>query len=72
MNIIVIGEMASKLSAEFIKNYNAIPWKKIIGLRNIIAHHYFGVSIETIWEITATDIPELLKYLKEILKDSGL
>ena len=51
MNLIVIGEQTAKLSTQFKKNYNKIPWKNIKGLRNIIAHHYFGVNYENIWEI---------------------
>ena len=50
MNLIVIGEQSAKLSTQFKKNYNRIPWKNIKGLRNIIAHHYFGVNYENIWK----------------------
>jgi uncharacterized protein with HEPN domain len=43
MNFIVIGEMAGKLSEDFKNIHNEIEWWKIKGLRNIVAHNYFGV-----------------------------
>ena len=37
-NLFQIGELANRLSVEFIKEYNKIPWKQIIGMRNRIVH----------------------------------
>lgn len=52
MNFIVIGEMADKLSPEFRDSTeDQIDWLKIRGLRNIIAHNYFGIDAEEIWQI---------------------
>ena len=51
MNFIVIGEMAGKLSEEFKIANTEIEWWKIKGLRNIVAHDYFGVDAEEIWQI---------------------
>ena len=65
MNFIVIGETVGKLS-EDLKNKNpVINWNKIYGLRNILAHHYFGINVDLIWQIIQNDIP-LLK--QELLK----
>jgi uncharacterized protein with HEPN domain len=52
MNFIVIGEMIEKLSETFIKETEKeIDWFKVKGFRNIIAHNYFGIDAEEVWQI---------------------
>jgi uncharacterized protein with HEPN domain len=63
MNFIVIGEMVSKLTEQFITENPEIEWWKIKGLRNIVAHNYFGVDAEEIWQIIHTKIPELKQFI---------
>lgn len=66
MNFIVIGEMVSKLSEDFLMNHTQIDWINIIGFRNIIAHDYFGIDADELWEIIQTDLKELEDFLKVI------
>ena len=42
----IIGEAAKKISDDFKKDHSEIPWKNICGMRDIIAHDYFGVNLE--------------------------
>ncbi|MGM0619477.1 MAG: HepT-like ribonuclease domain-containing protein [Bacteroidota bacterium] len=37
-------------------------------LRNIIAHHYFGINVDIVWEIINDDLPELKSSLNSIIK----
>jgi len=62
----IIGEAANGLSEEFIMNHPETPWARIIGLRNLIIHEYFGVDDQTIWSIVTINIPQLKQYLLEI------
>lgn len=66
MNFIVIGEMVDRVSDEFKLKYNTIDWKSIKGLRNIIAHDYFGVDAEEIWSIIKLHIPALIESIQKI------
>ncbi|MBI9015968.1 MAG: DUF86 domain-containing protein [Phycisphaerae bacterium] len=66
MTLINIGELTTLLSDEFKEQYRHIPWMKIKGLRNIIAHRYEIIDFEDVWETAITSIPELEKYLLEI------
>lgn len=60
MNFIVIGEMATKLSENSLKETESkIEWFKIKGFRNIIAHNYFGIDAEDVWQIINRNLPEL-------------
>ena len=52
---------------EFIKEYNKIPWKQIIGMRNRIVHGYDTINLEIVWSTAIESIPELKSYCKEIL-----
>lgn len=58
-NIEVIGEASSHLSAEVKKRYAAVPWSMVKGIRNILAHEYFGVDLEIIWKTIQEDLPTL-------------
>ena len=70
MNFIVIGEMVEKLSEKLIsETVNEIDWFKVKGFRNIIAHNYFGIDAEEVWQIIKTDLPELVKEVKSIIKE---
>ena len=66
-NLFQIGELANGLSVEFIKEYNKIPWKQIIGMRNRIVHGYDTINFEIVWNTATESIPELKSYCKEIL-----
>lgn len=57
MNFVVIGEMIDKISDEFKKKHPEIEWVKIKGFRNIVAHDYFGIDAEEVWQIIKAKIP---------------
>ena len=68
MNFIVIGEMVEKLSDEFISsNPISLSWSKIKGFRNIIAHNYFGIDAEEVWQIIKTKLDSLEKEIRKII-----
>ncbi len=68
-NLEIIGE-ASKSVPDSIKNeYSQIPWKQMYGLRNFVAHEYFGIDFENIWKIISDDLPQNAKDLEALIKD---
>lgn len=48
-----------------------IPWRRIIGLRNILAHEYGRVDYEMLYKSAAEDVPELIRLLEKVVKDPG-
>ena len=50
---------AIALSDEFVQSHTTIPWKAIRGMRNVVAHEYGHIDIDTIWETSETGIIEL-------------
>ncbi len=68
MNFIVIGEMAEKLSSDFLsETESVIDWFKIKGFRNIIAHNYFGIDAEEVWQIIQYGLKDLKMSLKILI-----
>jgi uncharacterized protein with HEPN domain len=62
----LIGEAARAISLESRERYPSIPWAKIIGLRNILVHHYFAIDPEEIWNVMEQDLPALKASLETI------
>lgn len=66
MNFIVMGEMIAKLSEEFKEKHSHIVWAKISGFRNVIAHDYFGIDADEVWQIIRNKLPELRKQINNL------
>jgi len=66
MSLLQIGELANRLTKEFIANNTDIPWRNIIGLRNVVVHGYGQLDTETVWATLNDDLPELLNKCKLI------
>jgi uncharacterized protein with HEPN domain len=67
MNFVVIGEMVDKISDDFKKSHDNIEWIKIKGFRNIVAHDYFGIDAEEVWQIIKSKIPNLKTEIQILL-----
>lgn len=65
----IIGEAVSRLSDPFRKQHSEAPWQEIIGMRNILVHHYFAVDTGVIWAAVAKDLPDLKAKIQAILKE---
>jgi len=67
MQFVVIGEMISKFDEDFKEKYSNIPWQKVKDFRNIVAHNYFGIDADEIWEIISRKIKPLKYDIKGLL-----
>ena len=66
-NLEIIGEAVKMIPEPVRLTHANIEWKKIAGLRDILAHQYFGVDIEIIWDILQNKLPGLEEEINEIL-----
>jgi uncharacterized protein with HEPN domain len=57
-NLEIIGEASKSVPEDVREKHSEIPWKRMIGLRNIAIHQYFGVDLSIIWEIITKNLPE--------------
>ncbi|MBC8487202.1 MAG: DUF86 domain-containing protein [Bacteroidetes bacterium] len=67
-NFEIIGEASKNVPLEIKNKYPEIPWKKMYGLRNLIAHEYFGIDYEMIWEISKNNLPQNSIDLRKIIE----
>ena len=70
MNFVVIGEMVSRMDEAFQKIHSQVEWAKVKRFRNIIAHNYFGIDAEEVWQIIQKHIPELKNQIETILNQT--
>jgi uncharacterized protein with HEPN domain len=69
--VLIIGEAACHISQEFKDAHPQIPWHKIVGQRNILAHAYGEVDDEIMWDAATISVPELARFLETVLPASG-
>ena len=68
LNLMVIGEVAGKLSRrhpDLMGLYDHIPWRRMQGMRNRIAHGYFDLDMNVVWETASEWVPDLLRSLSK-------
>jgi len=68
-NLEVIGEASKNIPENIREQYTTIPWRRIIGLRNIMIHGYFGIDLSIIWEIITKNLPETKPSIVEMLNN---
>jgi uncharacterized protein with HEPN domain len=71
-NLMIIGEATKKIPSEIRVKYSQIEWQKISGLRDFIAHVYFSINTEIVWNIVQTKLDELKTCVQEILNQENL
>lgn len=70
MKLLVIGELAAQLLDQhsvFVADHPEIPWHQMKGMRNRMAHGYFELDLDVVWETVQTAIPELEAKLRQII-----
>ena len=67
-NLIVIGEAAGKVPPEILSAYPEVPWSQVVGFHNIVAHEYFGLDLEIIWDVVQNELHILQQVVESIQK----
>ena len=68
----IIGEAVKNVDDDFRNKYPQIPWKKIAGMRDIIAHEYFGVKLERVWDVVRKDLPQIKQQMLLIMEKENI
>jgi uncharacterized protein with HEPN domain len=63
----VIGEAARALSSSYREGHPEIAWKKMVGMRDRLAHGYFDVNLDIVWETVTKDLPALVAEVAKLV-----
>jgi uncharacterized protein with HEPN domain len=69
MSLVIIGEAAARIMdqyGEFADAHSEIPWRGMRGMRNRVAHGYFDVNLDVVWDTVRTALPDLSERLEEV------
>ena len=65
-NIELIGEAVARLPPHARTLAPSVPWRQISGMRNVLAHAYFGVNKDIVWDIVAKELPSLAHDMRAV------
>ncbi len=69
MSFIIIGEAATKVMdgyAKFTQSHPEVPWRSMRNMRNRMAHGYFDINLDVVWETVQEWLPALLRQLPAV------
>lgn len=68
-NLEILGEAAKRVPEDVRQRAAAIDWRKIAGMRDVLAHTYFEVDLDIIWDAATNKVPALVEPLQRLLAD---
>lgn len=68
-NLEVIGEAVKHVPQDLTAGHPDIPWRQIAGMRDFLAHVYFALDLEVLWNVVSVEVPKLASAVDEILGD---
>ena len=68
LNLHIIGEAVKKLPGDLCERYPDVAWREIAGLRDVIAHAYFALDSDILWDAVERDVPALLDAVRKIIR----
>jgi uncharacterized protein with HEPN domain len=74
MQLIALGESVKNLDkvsqGQLLPRYPSIEWKRIMGMRDVISHHYFDLNAEVVFLVCQKHIPPLMQQVRQMLRDA--
>jgi len=67
----VIGEAASRVSAETRARHQGVPWRQVIGMRHRMVHDYLEVDLGIVWRVVSDDLGPLIDALEQAVSTEG-
>jgi uncharacterized protein with HEPN domain len=65
----IVGEAAKQVPESFRNKYPYVPWRTLAGLRDVLIHQYFGVSIDRIWKMVENELNKTINDVFRVVRD---
>ena len=65
----IIGEAAARLGRDFHAAHPGVPWAKIVAMRNVLVHEYFGVDLNELWNVVHRDLQPIRGLVEQLLTE---
>ncbi len=63
--------LLNAVCGQLLSKYHEVSWREVMGLRDIIAHHYFDVDAGEIFTVVKHDLPSLSEVIRKMIADTG-
>ncbi|MEJ7136926.1 DUF86 domain-containing protein [Amphibiibacter pelophylacis] len=73
MSLLILGESVTRIMDDhpgFAAAHATVPWSSMRGMRNRIAHGYFDINLDVVWDTVEINLPELLAQLEQVRSDA--
>lgn len=74
MSLIIVGEAATKVMdgyPEFVQSHPEVPWRNMRGMRNRMAHGYYEINLDVVWDTVQAALPDLTRQLIAVRAAAG-
>ncbi len=65
----IIGEAAVRLGRDFHAAHPGVPWARIVAMRNVLVHEYFGVDLNELWNVVHRDLKPIRALVEQLLTE---
>lgn len=66
----VIGEAAAHVGTDYRDAHPTIPWRGIVGMRNVLVHDYTDINLDAVWAAAAEEVPALIPALEALVREA--
>jgi uncharacterized protein with HEPN domain len=68
-NFEIMGEATKRLSEQLRTTHSNVPWEQMAGFRDVLIHDYLRVDCDEVWDVVASNLPDLRVRIEQILQE---